>query len=364
MKKSISGVFSLLILAFSALMQSCGSDSFKIDGVVTGADRELISLQRPGFNGEWVTIDSVRTDADGGFSISSPAPESPEIYRVSLNDRSIYFPVDSIEHISLNTSLAGFGTDYTLDGSEKAKKMCAFDKELLKVRKSGNEALAGFKKRVVNEIILPSKGDIVAYYIITKGYGEDPLFSVENPEDAGIFGAVATSFAQYRPDDSRNALLEKLALEARRNRNRKLGRKNVMEAREIAMIDIKLPDVKDKQIALSSLTGKGRKVAVIFSPLNEKDSPEVNRRLAALYQKYSQGVEFYQVCPDVDIIAWREAAENLPWVVVNDADGVASQNIRNYNVTRFPAFYIYSADGELVSSASDIEDFGRKLSLF
>jgi len=363
MKKDLIGnLLSLNILVLAICLTGCRENSFRIDGEITGADNQPLLLQRPGFNGLWVTVDSTRTSSDGNFSFSFEAPENPEIFRLMLQDKPLYFPIDSTEHLSLKTSLKDFGSDYTLDGSDNARKIRDFDIKLIKAYSQSSEAVAGVKKEAVTNIILPSKGNILAYYVLTKNYGTTPLFSTDDPADAGIFGAVATSFAQYRPNDPRTKMLENLALEARRNRNRSLGRKSVIEAGEVAAIDINLADAKGEKTPLSSLLGKGKAVAVIFSPLNESDSPEVNRRIAALYRKYEAKVEFYQVCPDVDILAWREAAANLPWIVVNDPDGVDSPNIRSYNVRRLPAFFIYSPAGELTSSAADITDFDRKLS--
>ncbi len=362
MKKFQLKAFYIMSLALlMPAIQSCREDSFRIEGDIAGADGSLLLLQRPGFNGEWLTVDSTRTGSDGHFSIRSEAPENPEIYRLCLGERPVYFPVDSTESITLTSSAAAFGSEYTLAGSDNAVRMRDFDIALLKASKGGADQVAALKKKAVTEIILPSKGNILAYYVLTKGYGGNTLFSVDNPDDAGIFGAVATSYAQYRPDDPRSAMLEKMALEARRNRNKSLGRKTVVEAKEVAAIPISLTDAKGRKQELSQYLGNGKPVAVIFSPLNEADSPEVNRRIAALYSKYQGKAVFYQVCPDTDIIAWRDAAANLPWIVVNDPDGTASANIRSYNVTSLPAFFIYDKAGELSASAFTIEDFAGKL---
>lgn len=328
-------------------------DSFSLKGSVAGAENESLVLERAGFNGSWIAVDSTRTDKNGDFTISYDAPSDPEIFRLRMDGRYIYFPVDSTENISLSTSAAGYGRDYSFSGSEKAEKMRKFDMESLKAYAGGDSAMNAFKRRIISEIIIPGQGDILSYYVITKTIGGKPIFSVDNPADAGAFGAVANMFAQFRPDDPRAGMLANMAAEARKNKNKAKGRKTLLRAEETSIIDFTLPDKDGRDVTLSELTGKGKPVMVIFSPLNQEGAPEINRRIAELHRQYGAKVTFLQVCPDADRIAWREAALNLPWIALCDSRGTASPLLASYNVEVLPSFYFYNRNGELVKSTRD-----------
>lgn len=355
MMKSLHSIIYSALIAITFFDISCSRpDTFTLDGSVKGADNESLVLERPGFNGSWIAVDSTRTNSSGEFSIICESPEAPEIFRLRLGEKYIYFPVDSTETISLSTTLPGFGSDYRFSGSEAAEKLRKFDMESVQAHNAGGDALREFKRKTVSDIILPGQGNILSYYVLTRTIGGEPLFSVTDPEDAGIFGAVANMYAQYRPEDPRTEMLAAMASEARKNKNKSMGRKTLLRAEESAMIDFSLPDKDGNEITLSGLAGKGKPVMLIFSPLLHERAPEINRRIASLYSKYGNSVTFLHVSPDADRIAWREAALNLPWIVVVDTRGTGSPLLASYNVEVLPSFYFYNKAGELVKSTRDI----------
>lgn len=354
-----------LCLVATVISMSCSrTGRFGVKGVVYGADNASLVLERPGFNGSWVALDSVRTDSHGNFSISSDSPEYPEIYRLRLNDSFVYFPIDSAENLSVTSSVSDFGIKYKIEGSPLAEKMCRFDMDLRNLNYQDSASLSKFKRKVAEEIILPGKGDILSYYVLTRQIGTHPLFSVANPEDAGIIGAVANMYSQYRPMDPRTAMLASMASEARRNRNRSLGRKTVLNASESSVLDFTLKDKEDKDVTFSTLIGKGRPVMLVFSPLTRDGSVDVTEVIAGLYRDYGSKVNFVQVCPDPDILAWRERAGELKWNVLNEPAGDYSGVMAMYNVRRMPAFYFYNKNGELIDSAPDMKTAAKKLASF
>lgn len=351
----------LTVICLAVLSACDNSHSFKLSGTITGAPDSLLLLERPGFNGRWLAVDSIRTNNDGEFSLKYEAPEHPEIFRLSLGDRFIYFPIDSTENLTLSTTQKEYGENYKLTGSANAKKLCRFDAESRHAWHSGADAVKAFKRKVVSEIILSGKGDIVSYYVITKVIDGKPLFSMEDPDDAGIFGAVANMYAQYRPQDPRTKMLEKMAVQARKNRDRSKGRSTVMTAEQTAIIDFTLPDKDNRQVTLSGIVRNGKPTLLFFSPLTEEESASVNREVASLFARYGSGMNFVQVCPDVDRIAWREAALGLPWTALVDSRGASSPLLASYNVSALPSFYIYDTKGELVKSAKSFAELSRIL---
>uniref|UniRef100_UPI001959E02A DUF4369 domain-containing protein n=1 Tax=Barnesiella sp. CU968 TaxID=2780099 RepID=UPI001959E02A len=97
---------------------------FKVSGEVEGgADRSLV-LEKSDFYGRWIPVDSVRIKSSGKFEMESDAPASPEIYRLSLDGKFIYFPVDSIESITVDSPAANFGSPQparTITGRERKR---------------------------------------------------------------------------------------------------------------------------------------------------------------------------------------------------------------------------------------------------
>ena len=357
MKYHIVAIISSVLM----ILSSCGESKFKIDGEIEGADGQSVMLEKSDFNGNWVVIDSARIGGNGKFSISAPEPASPEIYRLSLGQRYIYMPVDSTEHLKVKTTLEGFGTNYEVNGSPQAELLAAFDKELMSLDLSGSSSLSDFKRNVYTKYIKEGQGSILSYYVLTKIHNGKPLYDPSDFEDAKYYAAVATQFENYRPDDPHGQMVKQVSLEAMKNKNNALGKKNVIRADEIGIIDIELPDASGKTVKLSDIAGKGKKVAVVFSMMNEPESPAFNRELARIYKAHEGSFEIYQISFDAGQYEWREASANLPWINVIDPDASSSTAIRDYNVGALPAIFIYDTKGELIDRAGSINDFEKKI---
>jgi hypothetical protein len=51
-------------------------------------------------------------------------------------------------------------------------------------------------------------------------------------------------------------------------------------------------------------------------------------------------------------VAWRQAAQNLPWITVFDPGSINSQNVGTYNVTGIPTTFIIK-NSEIVERVED-----------
>lgn len=352
---------ALSAAVFSMSLASCGDARFKIDGEVYGAEGKSLVLEKSDFHGRWIPVDSVKVGDTGKFSIKADAPASPDVYRLSLGDRFIYLPVDSVETLTLTTSAADFGSKFTLSGTPQAERMAAFEQELMAVNATDSAALASFKRDVYTKYIKDGQGSIVSYYVLTKVFDGKPLYNPADAEDAKYYAAVATQFDNYRPGDPHGQMVKDVSLKAMRVRNSAKGKKNVIEANEIRVLDIDLPDENGKNVRLSDVVGKGKPVVVIFSMMGASESPAFNRELARIYKAKGGSVEFYQVSFDPGQYEWREAAANLPWITVLDPQGTSSNAIIDYNVGSLPAVFIYDAAGDLVERPESLSDLERKL---
>lgn len=346
---------------FTMVFASCGEPKFRIEGEVEGAGGKTLVLEKSDFHGRWIAVDSAKVYDSGRFSIKSDAPASPEIYRLSLGDSFIYMPVDSVETLTVNTSAADFGRRFSLTGTPGAELLASFEKELLGLSSPDSAALAGFKRNVYTKYIKDGRGSIVSYYVLTKYYGGKPLYDPADHEDAKYYAAVATQFDNYRPDDPHGKMVKEVSINAMRARNSAMGKKTVIQANELRVLDIALPDTSGKTVRLSDLVGKGKPVVVIFSMMNEKESPAFNRELARIYSSRNGSVVFYQVSFDEGRYEWRDAVANLPWINVIDPNGTSSTAIMDYNVSNLPAVFLYNAEGDLVDRPATLRDLEKEI---
>ena len=66
----------------------------------SGADGKMLYLEASGLEGI-VPLDSIKLKGDGSFSFKQLRPESPEFYRLRVEDKVINFSVDSTETVSI-----------------------------------------------------------------------------------------------------------------------------------------------------------------------------------------------------------------------------------------------------------------------
>lgn len=356
----INKILLLAIIPAAALV-SCSDPQFKVSGEVEGgADKSLV-LEKSDFHGRWIPVDSTKVKKSGKFEIKSDAPASPEIYRLSLGDRFIYFPVDSVESITISSPAANFGAEFEVSGTEQAANMAAFEKELMALDFADETKREEFKKTTYNKYLKDSQGSIIGYYVLTKIVDGKPLYNPESPTDARYYAAVATAFDQFRPNDPHAGMLRDVSLQALRRKNAQSGKKRVVEAEELTLIDIALPDEDGNTVKLSDVAGKGKKTVLIFAMMNEAESPALNIALSELYSQLGGNVNFYHVTFDADQYAWRDAARNLRWTTVIDPAGTTSDALVKYNVGALPTFFIYSTEGSLTDRAASIADLRKKL---
>lgn len=351
----------MALAAFGGLLSSCGEPKFSISGEVDGGEGKSLVLEKADFNGQWIAVDSTRIGKDGRFSIKSDAPGSPEIFRLSLGDSFIYLPVDSIESLSVTSTAAGFGRDFTVTGTQQAELLAAFEKELMNLSAKDSVTMDGFKRSVYTKYIKEGQGSILSYYVLTKFFDDKPLFDPTDANDSKYYSAVATQFANYRPGDPHGKMVESVALDALRKYNSARGKKNVVEAAELRVIDIALPDRTGKTVRLSDVVGKGKPVVVVFSMMNTPEAPVFNRELSRIYNSRKGAVEIYQISFDEGRYEWREAAANLPWINVIDPNGTSSTALRDYNVGSLPAVFLYDAAGDLVERPESLKALESKL---
>ena len=360
--KTIKPIGWLFLLLISVIFTTgCSNNKFKVKGEIYGAEKQTIILEKSDFYGRWLPVDSTKINGNGGFSFAFPAPMSPEIYRLSLNNQFIYFPVDSVETITVNSSFDKFGTDFSLAGSPNAENLANFEKDLHARLISNPDSLDSFKRSVFSNYMKDNPGSVVNFYILTKTIDGKPVFDPNTPSDRKYFSAVATGYKTMRPDDPRTAILEQTALHGMKMKNAERGKYLELEAQELGLIDIDLQNEHSTNVKLSDIAGKGKPVVVIFSLLNSPESPELNIALANIYNRKGGSVEFYNVSLDEDQYTWRDAARNLPWITVYSPGQANSEDAAHYNVFQLPSFFLYDADGNLTKRIMTLDELNKSL---
>ena len=149
--------------ALAAVVSSCGDPEFKVSGEIYGGEGKTLVLEKSDFYGRWIPVDSTKVGDNGEFSIRSDAPASPEIYRLALCDRFIYFPVDSVESLKVTSDAADFGVRFSLEGTPQAARMAEFEKSLQKLDMSQPDSVTSFKRRAYMDYIRDGQGSMVSY---------------------------------------------------------------------------------------------------------------------------------------------------------------------------------------------------------
>ena len=343
-----------------ALAGGCGEKGFKIEGQLADSNGDKVLLEKADYSGYWTIVDSTRTDKKGNFKFSQPQQSGPEIFRLTLDDKYIYLPVDSTETLTVTSSKGQFGHNFTVTGTEQAERMAQFEKDLIAFVPNIDNAdsLKNFKRRIYNEYMHDGRGSVMTYYILTKTIGNRALFD-PSTEDYRYIVAVANNYKHFRPDDAHAPFLLNLAMAAQRHHNDQNGIRTVINAEEIKVLEIALNDENGKEQKLTDMVGKGKPVVVAFTLMRDGVTPEINRQLAELYK--AGRVDIYNVSPDRDQYGWREAASNLPWTTVLDPSAGQDKVFLQYNVGQLPTFFIYNANGELTARCASVKEIREKL---
>lgn len=354
----------IYILAMMAVLcAACGGNNFKVTGKIEGASDTTRMVMEVSNNGLWLIVDSVKPGKDGSFKVVQPAPLHADIYRLRYKDKAVYFPIDSVDNVEINGKLAAFATDYTLSGTQQAEDMMNIDKKAMQMHGATAEALKEWKRELA-QTILADPSSILAYYIINKYIGDEPLYNPQDKDDLKIIGAVANAYNSFKPNDPRTAYLVSFTVNNRRMSN-PVTKRDTVVVNEIPLLDISLQDETGKTKALSEISAEGKVVVLNFTVYSDELSPAFNKVLADEYKKYSgKGFEIYQIAYDTDEFSWRQAAKNLPWVTVYDSEGINSKNLAMYNVGGFPAIFIINRKGEIVERVIDIESLSSRIAKY
>lgn len=375
-----------LAVAAMAGVTSCNEKKFHIDGTITGAADSTLYFENMGLDGA-VKIDSAKLSEDGTFAFEGIAPTAPEFYRLRIAGQFINIAVDSTETINIKAQYPQMATQYEVSGSEDCQRI----KELSLMQSSlqaqvnaiarnpelGAQAAAdsvsriveAYKTRVKTEYIFKAPMKASSYFALfqTIYAGGQPvlLFNPRTSEqDIKVFGAVATSWDTFYPNEKRGENLHNIAIEGIKDVRylRSQQQAEEIEASKVntsGILDFTLTDNTGAARSLSSL--KGNVVLLDFHLFADQNSMKRIMSLRELYNKYhAQGFQIYQVAIDGDEHFWKTQTAALPWISTRVDDNTSSV-LQLYNVQQVPTFFLLNRSCNVVKRDAQIKDIDAEI---
>lgn len=375
-----------LAVAAMAGVTSCNEKKFHIDGTITGAADSTLYFENMGLDGA-VKIDSAKLSEDGTFAFEGIAPTAPEFYRLRIAGQFINIAVDSTETINIKAQYPQMATQYEVSGSEDCQRI----KELSLMQSSlqaqvnaiarnpelGAQAAAdsvshiveAYKTRVKTEYIFKAPMKASSYFALfqTIYAGGQPvlLFNPRTSEqDIKVFGAVATSWDTFYPNEKRGENLHNIAIEGMKDVRylRSQQQAEEIEASKVntsGILDFTLTDNTGAAHSLSSL--KGNVVLLDFHLFADQNSMKRIMSLRELYNKYhAQGFQIYQVAIDGDEHFWKTQTAALPWISTRVDDNTSSV-LQLYNVQQVPTFFLLDRSCNVVKRDAQIKDIDAEI---
>lgn len=375
-----------LAVAAMAGVTSCNEKKFHIDGTITGAADSTLYFENMSLDGA-VKIDSAKLSEDGTFAFEGTAPTAPEFYRLRIAGQFINIAVDSTETINIKAQYPQMATQYEVSGSEDCQRI----KELSLMQSSlqaqvnaiarnpelGAQAVADSVSRIVEayktcvktEYIFKAPMKASSYFALfqTIYAGGQPvlLFNPRTSEqDIKVFGAVATSWDTFYPNEKRGENLHNIAIEGMKDVRylRSQQQAEEIEASKVntsGILDFTLTDNTGAARSLSSL--KGNVVLLDFHLFADQNSMKRIMSLRELYNKYhAQGFQIYQVAIDGDEHFWKTQTAALPWISTRVDDNTSSV-LQLYNVQQVPTFFLLNRSCNVVKRDAQIKDIDAEI---
>ena len=336
--------------AIAAALCSCSQPGITIKGTLEGAPERTVCLAEPAAGSNTMVIDSVRTGSDGSFSFKVPVTPGQPRFLYLQRDGKVFASllVESGENVVVSADTLGHSS---VEGSEGSELLRAHNERYaryihdLDALPEGSPISSVFlaHRREALSHIIANPYSLTDILVLTEEVGGLPTFYEDN---ASIyFRSVLDSLKTRYPESGYVLQFEQTVLARENAREMNL---KIQNADPIGFPDITMPDLKGKRIALSEVDAKV--ILVHFWTSSESTHNYINNfELRSLYDKYSaKGFQIYSVCVDADKNRWASImnTQKLPWINVNDGNGVYSTALTLFNVQTLPCSLLI-ANGEL-----------------
>lgn len=360
----------LMIFALAAvLISSCSNGpQAVISAVIDGAADSSVVLRKLNYN-KFAVVDTIKTDASGAFKYKvALTGNEPYFYYIFSGDKQIAALVlKDGDKVSLKASTAG---SYSVEGSEESALFLELNnmfgkasgaisdlaKEGLSAKEQSDEAALKEinrklsrtyveYRREATRFIMEHPFSITSAVALFQKFNEN-LAVFDEPSDVVIFKRVCDSLAVVYP---KSEYVSSLNDEISRRASVASINNKLLELQSVSFPDIAMPDIDGKTKSLSEL--KGKVIVLSFWSTAQDEHKMFNKELEKLYEKYhAKGFEIYQVSLDIDKPSWAATikSQNLPWISVNDGQGIDSPSVLTYNISKVPSMFVISKAGDIV----------------
>jgi len=374
--------FIFILLAVVIVFSSCKkSNQFTIGGKITHAEGDTIYLEELQVSSTKPVAKKV-IDDKGEFEFKGEA-SIPTYYLLKLSDiKSIIILVDSLDNVFIEADAANFGREYVVQGSlgsiqikELTENLTRTERKLDSLRQLSNfyKGSPDYENLIVkwNEEyakIIDEQTKFSTNFVLNNPFSMASVFALYQKykdqsfviRDLQTMRTAASALnAIYPTSNMVKALYENTKKYLQEEKA--LQMKQFIEQEGVNSPDIVLPDVKGKDVALSSLRGKV--VLLHFWAAEDQGSRMLNTLLADAYRKYkSKGFEIYQVNIGVNRSEWIDAIDKdeLKWINVGDLEGSNKARL-NYNIQSIPYNYLLDKEGKIVGKNLTGPDLDKAL---
>lgn len=360
-----------LILTLTViLVASCGENrTAKISGTFPGADKYTVYLELITTK-DRTMVDSTVIDKKGNFSFRVKLPSaSPTFVNLVCKQNTIPLIVSPGEKVRVN-SLGNLAYNYVVDGSPDSELLREFNT----IYNSGLSRLDSLyylyaetpatvqdasRRRALQAeytrqyyqtkrdhigFIVNHPGSMAALYALYQRFPNDAaLFDEQN--DAIYYKMVADSLSVRYPQSQHVQALQK-EVEARMQNFELRQQISDQLANPQSYPTVEMSDIFGVKHRLGDLEGKV--VLLDFWTATDSRSNVLNAELKEIYKEYAaRGFEVYQISLDANKSLWVNAVQNqkLPWIVVNDPQGLSGIAARSFAVQGAPSNLLFDREG-------------------
>jgi len=328
-----------ILISILALLTACRHNpQFEVTGTITGAEGETLYLEHTALM-QTDIIDSCVLNADGSYALRGAAPEYPDFYRLRIGQRYAVLVIDSLDHVTLHTTLDSLPVTEQFTGSEQSVMVA-------QLRNSLRSRPIDEHRQFAQQMIMAHPQSMVAYYAVFQSKQGVPVFDMYEPQQRKYYQVVATSMHVWMPDYVRTTVLYTQVLDAmnaeRKAQNDMMMRQYIEES-ESAFLDIALPNIYGDTCLLSEHRGK-----VILLDFSSSQMEQGNAYVLALREldnKYhKKGLDIYSVSVDPVKLYWEDWVRNLPWTCVRTE---TTTPLVTYNVGSVPTLFLLDRKGQV-----------------
>lgn len=143
----MKSIFRIALLGMAAVAVSCSDNGPKwhLNGSIEGLSEDDNIILEANNQGYWYVVDTINAK-NGKLDYAGDVHGYPDIFRLRVGDSSVYFPVDSIETVTINATAPDIAANHTLSGSPQAVNLAHVDSML-----TAAAAAKGVKAMVADE---------------------------------------------------------------------------------------------------------------------------------------------------------------------------------------------------------------------